>query len=71
MTRDELLARRAHLLPIYQNPNPAHDLQHIEVETELDYIRDRLAELPRTQAQPAPKPRAWKRDGRRLATGDR
>lgn len=70
MTRAELLARRAHLLPIYSNPNPEHEMQHVEVTAELDWIAEQLANLPREETQPAKKPaRRPTRDGRALAAG--
>lgn len=40
LTRAELLARRALLLKIAANPE--HELQHVEVSAELDWIAEQL-----------------------------
>lgn len=67
MTREALLARRAILLPLYQNPDPAHDLQWLEVETELAWISEQL----KLKVDPKPVARkTWRRDGKALASGD-
>lgn len=47
MTRAALLARRAVLLPIYQNPDPRHEMQHVEVDCELRWITEQLKALPK------------------------
>lgn len=47
MTRDELLARREKLIPIHQNPNYEHELQWLEVETELRWISAELKKFRR------------------------
>lgn len=52
MTRAALLARKAHLSQIYQNPNPEHEMQHVEVGVELAWITEQLRALPR---DPPPK----------------
>jgi hypothetical protein len=76
MTRDELLARRSILLPIYQNATDP--VQRTEVETELAAIRDQLRDLP---GEPRKKPttpskhgrrnyRGWRSDGAARASGD-
>lgn len=68
MTREALLARKAALLPIYSEPNPEHELQALEVESELMWIDERLKELPRQAKEPElPKARGWTRDGRARA----
>jgi hypothetical protein len=70
MTRAALLARRAVLLPIYQNPNPEHELQAVEVECELAWIGEQLRSMPREPApKPEPRGRGWKRDGKASAVG--
>ena len=58
MTRDQLLARRLVLARLYQNPDPSHELQHVEVETELDWIAERLKGMPREAPK---KPLKWER----------
>lgn len=60
MTRDALLARRAELLPLYQNSDG--DLRD-EIRVELDSIRDRLRDMP-----PEPRPTPKKAAGRRKWT---
>ena len=71
MTRAALLERRGVLLRIYQNPDPQHEMQHIEVEVELAWIRTALASLPKDPpSEPASQRAAgWKRDGRAASIG--
>lgn len=52
MTRAALLARRAALLPIYQNPNHDHEQQHVEVGVELAWISEQLRAMPRDPPPP-------------------
>ena len=69
MTRSELLARKAVLLPIYGSPDDAHEMQHVEVTAELDWIEARLREMPAQRPEPVRRAPRTSRDGRALAAG--
>lgn len=68
MTREEMLARRDKLLPIYQNPES--DMQAVEVDEELRWLSDQLKRT-RVTAEPRKPPKAWGGpDVKALAAGD-